>query len=66
MLNPIEKFKRSILHLNRSLHHWYLYGPPFTHDKKICWPLEKNLVPLRPPQTILPPPQIERPPPGKK
>ncbi len=22
MLNPIEKFKRSILHLNRSLHHW--------------------------------------------
>ncbi len=21
MLNPIEKFKRSILHLNRSLHH---------------------------------------------
>ncbi len=23
MLNPIEKFKRSILHLNRSLHHWY-------------------------------------------
>ncbi len=25
MLNPIEKFKRSILHLNRSLHHWYDY-----------------------------------------
>ncbi len=24
MLNPIEKFKRSILHLNRSLHHWVL------------------------------------------
>ncbi len=23
MLNPIEKFKRSILHLNRSLHHCY-------------------------------------------
>ncbi len=23
MLNTIEKFKRSILHLNRSLHHWY-------------------------------------------
>ncbi len=23
MLNPIEKFKRSILHLIRSLHHWY-------------------------------------------
>ncbi len=22
MLNPIERFKRSILHLNRSLHHW--------------------------------------------
>ncbi len=22
MLNPIEKFKRSILHLNRSLQHW--------------------------------------------
>ncbi len=22
MLNPIEKFKRSILHLNISLHHW--------------------------------------------
>ncbi len=22
MFNPIEKFKRSILHLNRSLHHW--------------------------------------------
>ena len=22
MLNPIEKLKRSILHLNRSLHHW--------------------------------------------
>ncbi len=22
MLNPIEKFKRSILHLYRSLHHW--------------------------------------------
>ncbi len=22
MLNPIEKFKRSILHLNRSHHHW--------------------------------------------
>ncbi len=24
MLNPIEKFKRSILHLNRSLHHWHI------------------------------------------
>ncbi len=24
MLNPIEKFKRSILHLNRSLHHCVL------------------------------------------
>ncbi len=26
MLNPIEKFKRSILHLNRSLHHctWFV------------------------------------------
>ncbi len=23
-LNPIEKFKSSILHLNRSLHHWIL------------------------------------------
>ncbi len=23
MLNPIEQFKRSILHLNRCLHHWY-------------------------------------------
>ncbi len=23
MLNPIEKFKRSILHLNKSLHHWF-------------------------------------------
>ncbi len=22
MLNPIEKFNRSIMHLNRSLHHW--------------------------------------------
>ncbi len=23
MLNPIKKFKRSILHLNTSLHHWF-------------------------------------------
>ncbi len=24
MLNPIERFKRSVLRLNRSLHHWYI------------------------------------------
>ncbi len=34
MLNPIEKFKRSILHLNRSLYHWRVIG--WWHTRLQC------------------------------
>ncbi len=46
MLNPIEKFKRSILHLNRSLHHWsyevFLSGGK--HSGLKIFPWHKTLV----------------------
>ncbi len=35
MLNPIEKFKRSILHLNRSLHH--CIGQKYVKGIKHLW-----------------------------
>ncbi len=39
MLNPIEKFKRSILHLNRSLHHCSvnLGVSPYCHQHHLSY-----------------------------
>ncbi len=47
MLNPIEKFKRSILHLNRSLYHWIMFfhasllDPAFMHYYFPAWGVGK-------------------------
>ncbi len=37
MLNPIEKFKRSILHLNRSLHHCTYISPDYNSPLIYWW-----------------------------
>ncbi len=47
MLNPIEKFKRSILHLNRALHHWISVDGlwcfhPYTQVK--TWEIQQLLI----------------------
>ena len=39
MLNPIEKFKSSILHLNRDWNHWSWIVNKLLGDKKVEWHL---------------------------
>ncbi len=43
MLNPIEKFKRSILHLNKSLHHC-VHNNAMTSLRKFCFGQSEHSV----------------------